>query len=145
VTIVGENNCPELEELVDKENRLKIYGGNRDPPSSWWPPNVPRKISDENKSLSDFSDIEEIKAIESIMEESPVQRRMTLISEINESHSAQKEVKFEDSPRLSPKEIKKETAQQQVAVQDQLSISKCDSLVCLQDCVVHKSKHSMIE
>ena len=40
------------------------------------------------------------------MEESPVQRRMTLISEINESYSAQKDVKFENSPRLSPKEIK---------------------------------------
>ena len=106
MTIVGENTCPELEELIDKENRLKIYGGNQDPPSSWWPPNVPKRISDVDESLSDFSDIEEIKAIESIMEESPVQRRMTLISEINESYRAQKDVKFENSPRLSPKEIK---------------------------------------
>mgnify|MGYP006969972557 CR=1 FL=1 len=46
---------------------------------------MPKLISDgPDESLSDFSDIEEINAVESIMVESPLQRRISLISEINE-------------------------------------------------------------
>ena len=66
MTIVSENTCPELEDLVSKNNRLKAYGGNQDPPMAWWPPNMPKQNGPVD-SLSDFSDIEEINVVESIM------------------------------------------------------------------------------
>lgn len=41
VTITNDGTCPELEELVAPEMRLKEHGGTQDHPASWWPPTVP--------------------------------------------------------------------------------------------------------
>lgn len=68
--------------MVSKHNRLKIYGGSQDPPQTWWPPNMPKQ-NGEIESLSDFSDIEEVNPVESIMQENAFQKRFS-IREINE-------------------------------------------------------------
>jgi len=39
--MVDTNTCAELDDMVEKDMRLKQYGGTQDAPISWWPPNVP--------------------------------------------------------------------------------------------------------
>ena len=40
MTIVNQGMCDELNDLIAPEERLKAYGGTREDPESWWPPNV---------------------------------------------------------------------------------------------------------
>lgn len=39
--MVNTNTCEALEEMVEKDMRLKEYGGTQDAPAHWWPPTVP--------------------------------------------------------------------------------------------------------
>ena len=43
MTLVAENTCEELESMVEKDMRLKKYGGLHEEPDCWWPPVVPGK------------------------------------------------------------------------------------------------------
>ncbi len=40
----SENTCEELDMIIDKNMRLKLYGGTQELPTSWWPPTVPQDL-----------------------------------------------------------------------------------------------------